>query len=182
MSTVSKTLRSLLISGLLFTVTGAHAQNQETGETGPPDAELLNFKNWAVRCVSNETSGEKKACVMFQRLNLDSGQHLLTMQVLKQQVNSEDNKIVDTAVFAVPWGVHLKRGLGINVDDGEVYRVEYERCDPNGCYAGMILVDDMLQSMMKGNEARISFVEPSGKALSVPVSLSGFTAAYRSLP
>ncbi|MFT5112381.1 MAG: invasion protein IalB [Parasphingorhabdus sp.] len=154
------------------------AQTTSDDSNVSPDAEMLSFQNWAVRCT-RQADTTKKACAMFQRLNLDTGQHILTVQLVKQVIDKDTAEIVDTAIFTVPWGVHLKRGLVIAIDGGELKQNAYERCDPQGCYAGMLLRDDLLKALKSGNEMKVSFVEPRGQAVTVPVSLVGFTAAYK---
>lgn len=174
---------SLLVLFLFFALHSSATHPQVSGErdSGSPDVETLNFKEWTVRCVQNQAGGDKN-CAMLQRLNLKSGQRLLTVQLRRQTLKQEDGVRANILVFTVPWGVHLKQGVEFNVDDGEPQTIAYERCDPNGCYAGLIVDDSVLSSMLKGSEAKVRFVEPAGRALTVTVSLMGFTAAYRNLP
>ena len=67
------------------------------------------------------------------------------------------------------------------VDETLSLELSFERCDQNGCYAGTLMRDDMVQALKKGREAKISFVDVANQKITTAVSLSGFTAGLRAL-
>ena len=83
--------------------------------------------------------------------------------------------------ITLPLGVTLAPGLALQVDEGEAMRIPYERCLGIGCRASTLLGDKMIAVMKKGKQAKVVFADPQGKQVAVPVSLSGFTAAFNSL-
>ncbi len=163
----------------------AQANNEEQAQdavTAPgalPLPEPQRYTDWTVQCATDAESGAEN-CVLFQHLTVDTGQRLMTMQVSKlppREGQTESRALVVT----VPLGVHLPSGMRLQVDDAEAIDLTYERCDQGGCYAGSILDASLLESLMKGNDCRVTFNNLNGKSITATMSLSGFTAGYRAV-
>lgn len=181
-------MRSLNLTAILsLCVALAHpVMAQEAGEqsgadpaVAPTNAAVSNYDDWSVQCVSNPDS-EGRKCVLFQHLKVDSGQRLLTMQV--SQLTSDAGQADAMAlVITVPLGVHLPSGMRLQMDGSETVKLDYERCDQGGCYAGMILSAELLDAMMQGGSSQIVFNNLTGKSITATLSLRGFTAGFKAV-
>ena len=159
---------------------------QETGEqsgTGPAatssNAEVNSYDDWSVQCVSNPDS-EARKCVLFQHLKVDSGQRLLTMQV-SQLDSVAGQRDAMALVVTVPLGVHLPSGMRLQMDGNEIVKLDYERCDQGGCYAGTVLSAELLEAMMQEGNSQIVFNNLTGKSITATLSLRGFTAGFKAV-
>jgi invasion protein IalB len=133
------------------------------------------FRDWTMRC---EEAGEDppRSCVIVQRLLLKEQQQRILDVAVGYLLEGQP-----AAYFVLPLGVSLPGGISITVDDGKPVRLRYEYCDGNGCLAPMALGTEMLAAFKGGRWARVAFFSRSGKEISVPVSLLGFTAGFGAL-
>src|SRR5690606_1594136 len=58
----------------------------------------------------------------------------------------------------------------------------YRICFPNACVTEVLVSDDMLAQMRKGNNLQIFFANAKGEWLGARVSLAGFSASYDGKP
>ncbi|MDZ7753128.1 MAG: invasion associated locus B family protein [Gammaproteobacteria bacterium] len=135
--------------------------------------------DWRVRCEKPEDGSAPERCFMFQNLVMrDSQRQLLNFAVAFPNEDAD----TPTAVVMVPLGVSLPAGLGLAVtEDTEPTRVAFQHCITIGCRAVIPLDDGQVAALKAGTEATVSFSDGTGRAVNVPVSLSGFTAAFNSL-
>lgn len=169
---------------LLFFSLACSAQESATAAAGdpagiPPDAEIRKFRDWNVQCVRNAQT-DASQCTLFQHLNVDSGQRLLTMQV-NQLTAAEGEPGTLAVVVTVPLGVHLPSGMRMQVDDGTPLDLTYERCDQGGCYAGTLLGGELLEALVAGSKSRVTFNNLRGESITATLSLNGFTAGYQAM-
>ncbi len=148
----------------------------------PPPAALAevkdgeSFDNWTVRCEDTKSEPQRQ-CFIFQNLvTRDSAQRVLHLAIGYLPDNP-----VPIALVTLPLGISLPPGASIQVDDGEPTRFPVERCEPNGCRAGLRLEAPLLESMKTGQQLRVTFQDGARKPVTVPLSLQGFTAGLRAL-
>ncbi len=140
------------------------------------ELETQQFKDWTVQCpVTDET--QKKRCILFYRVLLENGYPLLVFQVSKSP--EVDDRFI--GVFDVSLGVYLPTGINVIVDETQSMQLSFERCDQNGCYAGTLMNDDILQALKKGDQGKVTFVDVANQKITASISLSGFTAGLRAL-
>jgi len=158
--------RRFLVSG--FALTLAIAASAAEPEDG------ASFKDWTVRCEAAE--GQPSRCAIVQRLLLKQQQKRILDVAVGYMLDDKP-----AAFFVLPLGVSLPGGVSVTVDDGQPVRLRYERCDANGCLAPLALSQELIGALKGGRWARVAFFDPSGKEISVPVSLVGFTAGFNAL-
>ena len=134
------------------------------------------FQEWTVVCDTPEQL-ETEVCVIVQERQQRETERL----VIRVEVGFAVQTGRPFAVITVPLGVALQAGLIMQVDDGEDTRFEFGSCIPKGCLVGTGLSQELLEIMMRGFEAQLTFRDNRGRDLTVPVSLLGFTAAIRSI-
>ena len=81
-----------------------------------------------------------------------------------------------------PLGVLLPSGLGLNVDGKDIGRAYFVRCFTDGCYAEVILDENLLKTLRSGTQATFIVFQSREEGIGIPVDLSGFTEGYAELP
>ncbi len=171
------TMKKFFIAASL-TLVSLPLQSQDQTNTPPgdqPNAEILQFKDWAVRCAQRDTE-TKRSCVLFQRIALDSGQTVLSVTAAYPADSDEA-----AAVFRLPLGIFLPAGAAMQVDDSEQINLVIQRCDQRGCWASLKLDEKTLGLFKKGRQGRVGFNNTAGKTIAVPLSLKGFTAGFNQI-
>jgi invasion protein IalB len=154
--------------------TGAAAQEGRTpAQKSPRDGQEI--KDWTLRC-GFVGEGQSEACEMFQQ-RLNDAQDTVMLTVVGKVPGGADPGML----IVVPLGVILPAGLRLKIDDGAEIDVPFQRCEPQGCLAELLLEGDLTDRLEAGRQATVTFdvIDRSGKRQRVPVPLSlfGFTAA-----
>ncbi len=170
---IKTTILFFFVSSLIFVSLPARSQDETKTEVSEkPNVEILQFKDWAVRCEQRDDA-PKETCILFQRIALDSGQTLLSVTIAFLD-NSDDA----AAVFRLPLGILVPAGAVVEVDNTDRIKLVIERCDQRGCWALLQLDEKTVKLFKKGHEARVEFKDTNGKTIAVPLSLNGFTAGF----
>ena len=69
----------------------------------------------------------------------------------------------------------------IKVDDNKPVKLVIQTSDAQGAYAGSEISDELLAAMKKGIKMTVTFLSAARKPVTVPVTLTGFTASYSKL-
>ncbi len=101
----------------------------------------------------------------------------LSVVVLK----TADNKARILRVLA-PLGVILPNGLGLNIDGKDLGRAYFVRCMADGCFAEVILRDDLLNNLRDGTSATFIIFASPEEGIGIPVDLNGFKDGFAALP
>ena len=132
--------------------------------------------SWTVRCDSPDES-EEHECIMFQNLVLKTG----GQPVLHFAIGIAPADNTPTVILSLPLGISLPPGISIQIDDGNKANFPVERCEPDGCRAGMKLRDATIEQLIAGNRLTITFHDGERQPITVPLSLDGFGESYRDL-
>jgi invasion protein IalB len=135
------------------------------------------YEDWQVRCARpNETAPEQ--CHIGQTVvTKENGKPFLYIGV----GYAPDRPDGPVLLVTVPLGIHLPSGVTLQIDQGQPLGLLVERCDRNGCHAGLALDGKTLASMQKGLMARVSIRDSARNPVKVPISLKGFTAGLAAL-
>ena len=152
----------------------AQAQPEKKAEKKKP---VGNKKNpWVVQCGEDSKTG-KKFCRMQQSLRFKkTGQRLLAVVIQPQTI---EPKLA--ILLSLPHGLYLPAGTAFKIDDGEENRMVIETCDVEGCYASGGLTEKHVTAMKKGEKLLVAFQASNKKSVTIPVTLSGFTAAFNKI-
>jgi hypothetical protein len=82
------------------------------------------------------------------------------------------------AVAAVPLGVLLPFGLTWQIDSAKPIRVPYMLCDPTSCATQLVINEQYVNSLKKGNTLKLTAKNRQNQDLTIEITLAGFTAAY----
>ncbi len=178
-------LRKPLVAGfavaaLMLSPLSASAQEAAPAETPaaeePAAAEAAApanpaQQNWLKVCDPLENG--QKACIMRQVV-LANGQFLGSF-LLRDDPGQESRLL---AVAAVPLGVLLPFGLTWQIDSAKPIRVPYMLCDPTSCATQLVINEQYVNSLKKGNTLKLTAKNRQNQDLTIEITLAGFTAAY----
>ncbi len=151
----------------------AQAQPEKKAEKKPA---AKKKSPWVVQCGEDSKTGNK-FCRMQQSLRFKkTGQRLLAVVIQPQTI---EPKLA--ILLSLPHGLYLPAGTAFKIDDGEENRMVIETCDVEGCYASGGLTEKHVAAMKKGERLLVAFQASNKKPVTIPVTLSGFTAAFNKI-
>ncbi|MBC8717926.1 MULTISPECIES: invasion associated locus B family protein [Brucella/Ochrobactrum group] len=132
---------------------------------------------WAILC-DTPAGAKTEQCALIQNVVAAKRPELgLSVVVLK----TADNKARILRVLA-PLGVLLPNGLGLNVDGKDIGRAYFVRCFEDGCYAEVILEDELLNTFRNGKSATFIVFQTPEEGVGIPVDLTAFGEGFDALP
>ena len=131
---------------------------------------------WTLRC--EETAPEEpRQCIILQNLVLVGGGE----PVLQFSIGLAPSGRTPTALISLPLGISLPPGVSVRIDAGKSATFPVERCEPDGCQAGMHLRAATVEQLKNGTELEITFYDGERQPIVAPLPLAGFAAAYAAL-
>ncbi|MBM7067422.1 invasion associated locus B family protein [Actibacterium sp. 188UL27-1] len=154
------------------------AQAPETGPGSVYQKEISG--DWEVRCVRVE-EGQIEPCNLYQLLKDESGNNVaeITMFALPP-----GNEAAAGAQIITPLETLLTRQITLRVDGGSAKRYQFSFCTRIGCFAQVGFTPQDVASFRAGNKATLTIVPvgaPDDVTVDLGVSLSGFTAGFKSI-
>lgn len=132
---------------------------------------------WSIICDTPPGSSSEQCAMMQNVVAEDRPEVGLSVVVLR----TADNKAEILRVLA-PLGVLLPNGLGLNVDGKDIGRAYFVRCFQDGCYAEVILEEQLLDTLKTGEAATFIVFQTPEEGIGIPVALDGFSDGFAALP
>jgi invasion protein IalB len=133
--------------------------------------------DWQIRCDQPPGAREEQ-CALIQNVTAEDRDNVgLSVIVLK----TADKQSRILRVLA-PLGVLLPSGLGLRIDDKDIGRAGFVRCLANGCFAEVVLEDDLVKQLETGTSATFIIFQTPEEGIGIPVSLKGFKEGFAKLP
>jgi len=133
--------------------------------------------DWQMRC-ENPAGARTEQCALVQSVSAEDRPNInLVVIVLK----TADGKSRLLRVLA-PLGVLLPAGLGLKIDQTDVGRAGFVRCTANGCVAEVMMDDELIGKLKKGESATFIVFQTPEEGIGIPVSLKCFGTGFDSLP
>ncbi|WP_404862476.1 invasion associated locus B family protein [Georhizobium sp. MAB10] len=132
---------------------------------------------WSIVCDEQAGAPDEQCALMQNVIAEDRPEVGLSVVVLK----TADDQARILRVLA-PLGVLLPNGLGLNVDGEDIGRAYFVRCFTDGCYAEVILEDELLETLGDGTTATFIVFQTPEEGIGIPVDLDGFEAGFAALP
>jgi len=151
--------------------------------TGTPAAPEVYSRekngDWDLRCVRAATI-EEELCQLAVTLLNPEGNPIAELTMFRLP---EGRQAVAGALIAVPLETHLPDGVKFSVDGSSPLGYQYTWCDAQGCFARVGFTQDVINRFKNGANAVVTIVPAIApdQQLNLPLSLSGFTAAYNSM-
>jgi invasion protein IalB len=141
----------------------------------PQDGQV--FQDWTVNCQAMPEKPTIEACFIRQNI-VETESKEPVMQVAVGYLGADG---APAALVSLPLGIRLPPGVELAVDKEPQGELQFERCLPNGCQVQFLLDDKLLSAFRSGIAGEVTFQDGTGRAVAVPFSLKGFTAAFNSL-
>lgn len=143
----------------------------------PPGSKVIaTHGSWQVIC-GRPVGAKKERCAAVQSVTAEDRPNVgLTVTFLKS--SSGKKKLLRVVA---PLGVLLPTGLGLKVDDKDIGRAAFIKCGKIGCIADVVVTDDLTSKLQKGNTAIFIIFQTPEAGIAIPISLAGFTAAFKAM-
>ena len=138
--------------------------------------EEQRFRDWQV--LRQVETGKCAISISVGLAQTNSG--LATINIIKRQ---NDEGVPAVMTIKVPLGVSLRSGLAYSHSGtSETVGLAWQYCTPNTCLASGGISSAEIANLKKDREIFLAFQPlPNSRPIIVPVSLLGFTKAWRAL-
>jgi invasion protein IalB len=131
--------------------------------------------NWVTAC--KKAVNGKNLCRMTRAVRQAGGKKPLMVTAIQRDLKNKGYMLV----LRLPHGLNLPLGVQLQIDKQKARRLAVLSSDRGGTFTRVNLSDKVLGSLKNGNQLTITFATIGGQRFVIPVSLSGFTAAYTQL-
>ena len=150
------------------------------GQPGTAAAQGLvknTFGDWQLRC---ETPAGAKAeqCALVQNVAAEDRPNMTLLVIVLKTADGKSRLLR----VVTPLGVLLPAGLGLKIDQADIGRAGFVRCMATGCFAEVVLEDNLISQLKKGQTATFIVFQTPEEGVGIPVSLNGFGPGFDSLP
>ncbi|GAA0301498.1 invasion associated locus B family protein [Rhodovulum strictum] len=149
---------------------------EQEADNGPQAYLKETFQDWRVVCV--KLDDERESCNMQQLLR-DSNNNPVS-QVSIAPLPPAAAPRAAAVEIATPMETLLSEDLRLAIDTAAPKRYRFTFCVPQGCYARFALTQEEVAAFKAGRSAKVIIVPlmAPDQTAEIPMSLSGFTAAY----
>lgn len=141
-----------------------------------PAITVVEHGDWEVGCLEGTQN-----CEMQQVAEDGEGNPVVLVRLVKLPADAEAEAL---AVFNTPLGTLLPPGMSFQVDAGETAALPFEWCVQEGCIVRLGLRDADVAALKRGKAVtlQVASIAAPEAPISLTLSLTGFTAAFDSLP
>jgi invasion protein IalB len=170
-------MKSGLLRPIVVALVAAFAAAMPAGAQQQGGTVKSTHGAWSIIC-DTPAGATAEQCAMMQNVVAEDRPEIgLSVVVLR----TADNKAEILRVLA-PLGVLLPNGLGLNVDGKDIGRAYFVRCFQDGCYAEVILEEQLLNTLKAGKAATFIVFQTPEEGIGIPVDLAGFSEGFSALP
>ena len=161
----------------LVLMAAAAAAQPAAAQSGATGTVKSQHGAWAIVCDQPAgASGEQ--CALLQNVVAEDRPEVgLSIVALK----TADQQARILRVLA-PLGILLPNGLGLYVDGNDIGRAQFVRCFQDGCFAEVVLADELLETLSSGKMATFIVFQTPEQGIGIPVDLDGFKDGFAALP
>lgn len=165
--TARVTLAVSVLAVAAFSGRPAEAQSRNGAKNGP----------WETHCETPPGT-QSEQCAIVQTV-VDADRPNLTLVVIA--LKTADRKSWLLRIVA-PLGVLIPPGVGLRIDSEDFGRINFIRCQTNGCVAEVYIDDKLLPRLEAGATARLVVYQTLEEGVGVPMTLTGFKDGFEALP
>lgn len=172
---VRSTSVRLALSGSLLAVLAGSALAQAPAAPAAAAKPAGPAPEWVKVCGTDEAS-KTELCSTANYILDGQGNVRGQIRILDVARDKEKKRVIEAMI---PPGFLIQPGINIVVDDEKTpVPGRYRICFPNACITEVLLSDDLLGKIRKGNNLNLFFANQKGEWLGARVSLAGFSASY----
>jgi len=173
---VRSTSARLALSASVLTALAGTAAAQAPAA---PAAPASPAPEWIKVCGTDEAS-KTELCSTASYILDGQGNVRGQIRVLDVTREKEKKRIIEAMI---PPGFLIQPGINLVIDEEKTpVPGRYRICFPNACITEVLLSDDLLGKLRKGNNLNLFFANQKGEWLGARVSLAGFSASYDGKP
>lgn len=150
----------------------AQGQPQQQPQNQPPRQLSGTTTGWVKVCQKFPNS-DKEGCSIEQQVFTENGAFLASMAV--QEISGEQRRQL---LITTPLGMALQAGMLVRIDNEKAIPAKFGTCLVNGCFAGLQISLDFINTMKKGQNSFVTVRNIQGAALDLTVPLTTFGKAY----
>ncbi len=140
---------------------------------------LCDVAEFAPKDPKSKAKPIKKKLCLVRHETLDGRTGLVVVSAAIRIIEGQE---INRLIVQVPLGVSIRAGVAVGIDDYPEYRFAYMFCHTEGCTAEAEASDEMIDRLKKGKALRVSGINMRGQQFQLPVTLSGFAAAFSGEP
>ena len=168
MHIIKRLVLGFVFGGMVFGVALAQPEVEKT------------WGDWSKICTPPAEGQEgDEICSISQTATMNEGGLRLLETTIRYVEGNE--KPVMFVLVPLELGLYLPRGLTVTVDDLDPVTIALQRCTVKGCIAVLAMEENLVEAFRKAEQAQIVFFIDVNQSRNLPVSLDGFTRAFRSL-
>ena len=160
-----------------FLVSSLLSANPAAAQAGTTGTVKSQHGAWAVVCDQPAGASDQQCALLQNVVAEDRPEIGLSIVALK----TADQKARILRVLA-PLGILLPNGLGLYVDGKDIGRAQFVRCFSDGCFAEVVLGDELLKTLSEGKSATFIVFQTPEQGIGIPVDLNGFKEGFDALP
>jgi len=161
----------------IFTVFATCGKGWAVPEAALAQDDATRHGDWVVTCAKKDA---RTVCALSQKHFIkSSGRLAFALEFAMAKGN--DNKRTGYLIARAPLETYLLSGVQLKLSAKQTLRLPFEFCNADGCIATLQAPEQVVNAMKRGSVATASFYTLNGKTISLPVSLSGFTAAHNDM-
>jgi invasion protein IalB len=142
---------------------------------GPVKAE---HGDWQIRCEEQQIGGNppREHCALVQSVADEEKPNVTLVVIVFKTATDRILRVV------APLNILLPSGLGLKIDDKEVGRAGFVKCLAIGCYAEVVMDNQLVERLKTGKIATFIIFPTPDEGIGIPVSLAGFAQGFDALP
>jgi len=170
---VTVKLRHLFFALVFWSVVVPAGQAQTTS---PESRSGEGKSTWSVRCIADSREAPPDCTIEQRAIVTQTGRLLMQVTI---RVPADTRKPV--LMVQGPLGTFLPAGLLLDVDGSDFQKLDFQTCEASGCYAASPLTPEQLKTLFNGQSLNINVQSTNKQPIKVPMTLIGFTSAYRKI-
>jgi invasion protein IalB len=128
---------------------------------------------WSARCTSASRNAPLECAIEQTAVLSKTGQLIVLVNI---RVPTDTHAPV--ALVQLPLGLNLPVCTKLQVDDGKAVDLQIQTCENRGCYASIPIAPELLTALKSGKQLKVSFQNLAEEAITIPMPLADFVAAY----
>ena len=165
MTRTAKSAKQIASALILASLLGIQGRPAEAAADDPQ----LYYSKWTKVCVQEQGAA---ACLTGREGRTDSGERSIAAVVVDTKGKSPILQI------KLPLGMQLAHGTRVIIDAQPPQQSPYDNCDADGCVSEYQVSADFIKKLRSGKQLISQAINSNGKAVTLPIPLAEFSAAY----
>jgi len=157
-------------------------QKPASAAPNDPNFKSVGFGDWTLHCQSIGAAPQvRRSCEVVQTINLKDQTAPFAEIALGKPSPTEAMMV--TVVVPINVSFPSSVQIAVNEKDNQIYELIWKRCLPGGCFASVVMKDEIAKKWRGLNEAsgRVRFKNAAAQDVVMPMSFKGLAQALDAL-